>query len=81
MGHPSVLGWLRRTGNDKSKSNGWRDVSTPERLWLVEENGRALHDAHLSDDEAAAKMGHPIRWYPTHTSESTYGVLGLCGDR
>ena len=25
----------------------------------VEESGRAAHDAHLSDDEAVAKMGHP----------------------
>jgi len=24
-----------------------------------EESGRAAHDAHLSDDEAVAKMGHP----------------------
>jgi hypothetical protein len=23
------------------------------------------HDAHLSDDEAVAKMGHPVRWKVT----------------
>ncbi len=31
----------------------------PERLSLGKESGRALHDAHLSDDETVAKMGHP----------------------
>lgn len=31
-----------------------------EELFRVRRNdGRALHDAHLSDDEAVAKMGHP----------------------
>jgi hypothetical protein len=29
-------------------------------LWRLKENGRALRDAHLSDDEAVAKMGHPV---------------------
>ena len=24
--------------------------------------GRAVRDAHLSDDEAVAKMGHPDLW-------------------
>jgi hypothetical protein len=28
----------------------------------IEESGRALPDAHLSDDETVAKMGHPVRW-------------------
>ena len=26
----------------------------------MEESGRASHDAHLSDDETVAKMGHPV---------------------
>jgi hypothetical protein len=28
-------------------------------LWVVKENGRAARDAHLIDDKAVAKMGHP----------------------
>ncbi len=30
--------------------------------WRVEEDGRASLDAHLSDDQAVAKMGHRIMW-------------------
>ncbi len=31
----------------------------PRLLCLWKEDGRALPDAHLSDDETVAKMGHP----------------------
>ena len=34
-------------------------VGTSERLGLGGENGRAAHDAHLSRDKTASKMGHP----------------------
>jgi hypothetical protein len=59
---------------------------TPGVLGLIEENGRASHDAHLSDDEAVAKMGHPRLWWtlgfggasPTHDDETVmYGAPGL----
>ncbi len=37
------------------------------RVWwfgvALEEGGLAALDAHLSDDEAVAKMGHPVRMY------------------
>ena len=40
--------------------------------------GRASHDAHLSDDEAVAKMGYPVWWlfYPCLRIE-TWGTSGL----
>jgi len=34
-------------------------LGTSGRLGLGRENGRASHDAHLSDGKAVAKMGHP----------------------
>jgi hypothetical protein len=37
------------SGNQKSK--------------VMEESGRALRDAHLSDDKTVAKMGHPDLWW------------------
>jgi hypothetical protein len=45
----------------------------------AKENGRASHDAHLSDDETVAKMGHPALWRFTHISESRCGAPGFVG--
>ena len=36
-------------------------VGTSGKLGLGQDSGRASHDAHLSDDKAVAKMGHPDR--------------------
>ena len=40
----SVIRWLERRGGVVAG---------------VGESGRALHDAHLNDDDAVVKMGHP----------------------
>jgi hypothetical protein len=45
-----------------ARSGGLR-MGHPGGLGWVEEGGRAPHDAHLSDDEAVAKMGHPVLWW------------------
>jgi DNA mismatch repair protein MutS len=47
-------------GINPTLRDGTAKDGAPGRLGLSEESGRALHDAHLSDDEAVAKMGHPI---------------------
>jgi DNA mismatch repair protein MutS len=52
-------------------------VGTSGRLRLGKENGRASHDAHLSDDETVAKMGHPA----AVTSEVEETGAGLDGIR
>jgi DNA mismatch repair protein MutS len=46
------------------------------RLGLGRENGRASHDAHLSDDKTVAKMGHPV-FAQTETEETTAGLDGI----
>ena len=51
-------------------------------IWLVNmglgrESGRASHDAHLSDDKAVAKMGHPVSWW---SERWVRGLVGLFDD-
>nr|WP_218623878.1 DNA mismatch repair protein MutS [Granulicella sp. dw_53] len=51
-------------------------VETSGRLGLGKENGRASHDAHLSDDKTVAKMGHPNSVAPPEV-ESAGGLDGI----
>jgi hypothetical protein len=39
-------------------------------------NGRALRDAHLSDDKAVAKMGHPSWWFRAPSDDKVDGKSG-----
>ena len=50
----------------KAEALGYYFRGLPEDICgEVDESGRALHDAHLSDDETVAKMGHPALCFPT----------------
>jgi DNA mismatch repair protein MutS len=52
-------------------------VGTSGKLGLREENGRAAHDAHLSDDKTVAKMGHPRSVASPEVEESSAGLDGI----
>ena len=57
MGHPEVLGWVEgvRSFASANDTPPYPTMKLSERvdpvLWL---------STHLSDDEAVAKMGHPV---------------------
>ena len=43
----------------------------PEAGGKIGGSGRAMRDAHLSDDEAVAKMGHPVLGHLSQSSMSS----------
>jgi DNA mismatch repair protein MutS len=52
-------------------------VGTSGKLGLGKESGRASHDAHLSDDNTVAKMGHPTSKVSDAAEEAMSSLDGI----